>query len=193
MRLAQGRPCARVSSRRTRFYRGVRSAKRTPAAVTALVAAFDGRGTVEPRARIAEALSRASTDHDRVRAALVRMLEDDPLNAARHLVDRGEWSAVPDLVRAVEPLARSPVADCEICAGEHLRALAFAVRVLGGALSESQKARSTRCWASFVAAHGACCCAQRFRCSCRVEAGHATEPCAAGGSCGESTRGQRAC
>jgi hypothetical protein len=109
--------------------------------VHALLASFDRCGTIEERARTAEALSRTTVEDDRIRGAFVRMLEDDPVNGARYLAERGEWRAVPDLSRAVDRLALEPVADCGICAGEDLRAIAAAIRVLGGTLTKAQQAR----------------------------------------------------
>jgi hypothetical protein len=111
------------------------------AALDALLASFDRCGTIEARARIAEALSRTPIEDDRIRGALVRMLEDDPVNGARHLADRGEWRAVEDLAWAVDRLALMPVGDCALCAGEHLGAIASAMRVLGGSLSEEQRTK----------------------------------------------------
>jgi hypothetical protein len=110
-------------------------------ALDALLAAFDRCNTPEERDRIAEALSRTAVNDDRIRAAFVRMLEDDPVNGARHLADHGDWRAVADLVRAVDRLVLMPVGDCDLCSGEHLTAVASAVRVLGGTLSEEQRAK----------------------------------------------------
>lgn len=107
-------------------------------AVDPLLAAFNRCSTPEGRASLAEALSRTSVVEDRTRAAFVRMLEDDPVNGARHLADHGDWRAVEDLGRALDRLVAMPVADCALCSGEHLRAIASAVRVLGGTLSDEQ-------------------------------------------------------
>jgi len=108
-------------------------------AVDALLASFARCRTTETRARLAEALSRTTVDDDRIRVALVRMLEDDPSSGAWYLAERGEWRSVPDLSRAVDRLAVAPVADCEVCAGEHLTSIAWAIHVLGGTLSEAQE------------------------------------------------------
>lgn len=115
----------------------------TPA-VDALLASFARCGTIEVRAGIAGALSRTTVDDDRVRAAFVRMLEDDPWHGARCLAERGEWRAVPDLAGAVDRLALEPVGDCEVCAGEDLSAIAYAIRVLGGRLSQAQEGEIDR-------------------------------------------------
>jgi len=78
---------------------------------------------------------------DRIRAALVLMLEDDPVNGARCLAELGDRRGVADLASALDRLLLAPIADCDVCAGEHLRAIASAVRVLGGSLSEEQRAK----------------------------------------------------
>jgi hypothetical protein len=104
-----------------------------------LLAAFDRCSTLEGRARIAEALARTGRKDDRIRAAFVRMLEDDPANGARHLEEHGDWRSVVDLGRAVDRLVAAPVGDCDLCSGKHLTAIASAIRVLGGTLSEEQR------------------------------------------------------
>ncbi|BDG02877.1 SEC-C metal-binding domain-containing protein [Anaeromyxobacter oryzae] len=40
----------------------------------------------------------------------------------------------------MDRLSRAPVGDCDICSGEHVRAIAVAIRELGGALTEEQRA-----------------------------------------------------
>jgi hypothetical protein len=107
-------------------------------AVEPLLASFDGCDGPEGRARIAEALSRTSARDDRIRAAFARVLEDDPASGARRLADYGDWRAVEDLSRAFDRFLAAPAADCVICEGEELAAIASAMRVLGGALSEGQ-------------------------------------------------------
>ena len=106
-----------------------------PAAVDALIPALERCDASETRARIAEILSLTPVDDDRIRAALVRMLDDDPSTAARLLADRCEWRALPELVRAAERIQAEPIDCCDICTGEALGAIALAVGVLGGALS----------------------------------------------------------
>jgi hypothetical protein len=106
-----------------------------PAAVDALLPALERCEASDGRARLAEILSATPVDDDRIRAALVRMLDDDPSTAARLLADRCEWRALPDLVRAAERIQAEPIDCCDICAGEALGAIALAVGVLGGALS----------------------------------------------------------
>jgi hypothetical protein len=110
------------------------------AAVDGLVAAFDRSTTTDGRARVAEALARTTVEDDRIRAAFVRMLEDDPSNAARHLADHGDRRAVTDLARAADRLLRAPLDDCPVCAREHLKAILSAVHALGGRLSDEQLA-----------------------------------------------------
>jgi hypothetical protein len=107
-------------------------------AVDALLSALERCRAGEARARLAEILSLTPVDDGRIRAALVRMLGDDPSRAARFLADRGEWRTLPELARTVERLLAEPLGCCDICTGEALGALALAVSVLGGALSPEQ-------------------------------------------------------
>jgi hypothetical protein len=131
------------------------------APVEALLAALDDGGATEGRARdgLAEALARIPSDDARIRAALIRMLDDDPATAARLLAERGEWRAVAHLSRAVDRLLVAPVGDCDLCNREHLTAIATAVRCLGGSLGDEQRARidealerAERLWVPFEAA-----------------------------------------
>lgn len=109
----------------------------------ALVAALAACGTAERSARegLAEALAHLPSDDARIRAALVRLLDDDPATAARLLAERGEWRAVADLSKALDRLVVAPVGDCDLCNGEHLIAVATAIECLGGSLGGEQHAR----------------------------------------------------
>jgi hypothetical protein len=109
-------------------------------AVDALVAAFHAAPTREARARIAEVLLRAQVVDDRIRAALVRMLDDDATNGARGLAEYGDARALPDLARALDPAALEKAADCAICASESAVSIARAIRALGGTLTDAQAA-----------------------------------------------------
>jgi hypothetical protein len=109
-----------------------------PAAAAALLDAFGRAGRPEERGRVADGLALVGVDDDRIRAALVRTMEDDPARGARLLAARGEWRAVPDLLHTFDRLAREPIADCVLCDGMHLGAIASAVRELGGELSPAQ-------------------------------------------------------
>ncbi|GEJ56564.1 SEC-C metal-binding domain-containing protein [Anaeromyxobacter diazotrophicus] len=113
------------------------------ASLAALLAALDGCGSTEGRARegLAEALSRLPSDDARIRAALLRLLDDEPATAARLLAERGEWRAVAQLSSAMDRLLAAPVGDCDLCNREHLVAIARAVRYLGGSLGEEQRDR----------------------------------------------------
>ncbi len=150
--------CIEVLPDSNRLHRAALSALRSlgTVAVDALLAAFARCDSTEERAWIAEALSRTAGDDDRVRAALVRMLEDDPVNGARHLADRGDWRALPDVAGAFDRLVAAPIADCPICEAEQLAAIVAAVRVLGGTLTPEQRERfdevlerSRRLWTPF--------------------------------------------
>jgi hypothetical protein len=69
------------------------------------------------------------------------MLGEAPGSAASLLAQRGDWRALPDLVRALDTLSRRPVADCGICAADDLAAIGRAVLALGGTLSEEHVSR----------------------------------------------------
>ena len=131
--------------------------------VDALLATFDRCTTPGERSQIALALSRTRSEDDRIRATFVRMLEEDPMVAAHLLEEHGEWRAIPDLARALDRLVRAPVGDCDLCSSEHLRAIAAAIRRLGGTLSEAQVAALDRClersegmWTRFVDPDASC-------------------------------------
>jgi SEC-C motif-containing protein len=128
------------------------------APVDALLAALDACGTTEGLAResLAEALSCLPSDDARIRAALIRLLDDEPATAARLLAERGEWRAVAHLSQAVDRLLVAPVGDCDLCNREHLVAIARAIRCLGGSLGDEQRAgidevldRAERLWVPF--------------------------------------------
>jgi hypothetical protein len=107
----------------------------------ALLSALDRSTSVAARTSFAEVLAAAPGRDERIRAALVRMLEYAPAHAARHLARRGEWQALPHVARALDRLALAPIADCPVCAWEDLLALAAAIRSFGGELSDEQEAR----------------------------------------------------
>jgi hypothetical protein len=110
------------------------------AAVEALLAALERSDPSVDRARMAGVMARVPVDDERIRAALVRMLDDEPETGARLLAERGEWRALPDLVRCFDRIVVDPVGDCAICATENLRSVGVAVRRLGGRLSDTQSA-----------------------------------------------------
>ncbi len=112
-----------------------------PNTVGALLAAFDLCATVEGRGRIGAKLVMTGVRDGRIRAALVRMLDDDPLNAAQYLTAYRDRTALRELTVTLDRLLETPIGDCEICAAEHLTALATAIRLLGGSLSDEQRAR----------------------------------------------------
>src|SRR5512138_17637 len=109
-------------------------------ALEALLSALDRPTGVEARTSFAEVLAAAPGADDRIRAALVRMLEYAPTHAARLLGRRGEWQALPQVHGAFDRLAVAPTADCPVCAWEDLLALAATIGSLGGELSEEQEA-----------------------------------------------------
>jgi hypothetical protein len=112
--------------------------------VGALLVEFDRCATTEDRARTGAKLATFGVRDARIRAALVRMLEDDPLNAAAYLSAYGDRTAVADLSRALDRLLADPIADCDICAAEHLMAIVTALEMLGGTPTKDQVSRMTR-------------------------------------------------
>jgi hypothetical protein len=106
-----------------------------------LLAAFDAARTTPERTLAAMALARAQTRDDRILAALVRLLEENPFGAADCLATYGDPRALPDLVRAFDSDALIAQADCVICAAENLEELADSIELLGGTLTEAQRAR----------------------------------------------------
>jgi hypothetical protein len=113
-------------------------------AVDALLTAFDAASPPDARARIAEVLLRMQVADDRIRAALVRLLEEAPSTAARYLAEYGDPRALPELARALDPAALEKTADCAICASEIAVSIARAIRALGGTLTDAQRATIDR-------------------------------------------------
>lgn len=109
-----------------------------PVSVDALLAAFAG-ATPESRSYLADALAALPIEDDRIPAAIVRVLEDDPISGARCLLERGDWRAVGALSRAVDRVGTGSGCDCAICGQEQLHALATAIRGLGGSLTLAQR------------------------------------------------------
>jgi hypothetical protein len=99
------------------------------------------RSSAEDRSPIYEVLARAEVDDARLRKYLARLLVKDPVRASRTLAQRGDWRAVPDLLRALDALSRHPVADCAICAADDLSAIGSAVIALSGTLSEEYSSK----------------------------------------------------
>jgi hypothetical protein len=98
----------------------------------------DRCATAEDRARVGAKLATAGVRDARIRAALVRMLDDDPLNGAAYLSAYGDRTALPELSRALDRLLAAPVADCDVCAADHVMAIVTAFKVLRGAPSDAQ-------------------------------------------------------
>jgi hypothetical protein len=110
------------------------------AGVGAMLRVFE-RCDPEERPRVTEALARVDIADERIRMHLVRMLGEAPGFAAPLLAQRGEWQAVPDLVGALDTLARIPVALRGVCHAEDLSAIGRAVLALGGTLSGEHVSR----------------------------------------------------
>jgi hypothetical protein len=109
-----------------------------PNTVGALLVEFDACVTAEDRASVGAKLATFGVRDARIRAALVRMLDDDPLNASAYLCAYGDRTAIADLSRALDRLLATPLGDCEICAAENLMAIVTAIRELGGTPSDDQ-------------------------------------------------------
>jgi hypothetical protein len=107
--------------------------------VAALRARLDACDAPEGRTRLADALAHSAASNDELRPAFVALLADDPVSGARHLADRGDVAALPDLSRALHRLCARPIADCLLCEAEQLLALASAIRALGGSLTTLQE------------------------------------------------------
>jgi hypothetical protein len=119
----------------------------------ALLAAFDRCARPADRARIGAALATLGSHDPRIRGALMRTVEDDPVNGAALLSALGDRAAVPELKAALDRLLADPIADCVVCAAQQLVAVVGTIRVLGGSPSEPQLeeveavlARSAEVW-----------------------------------------------
>jgi hypothetical protein len=137
-------PLARYVERLVRFPVGetvLSALARLGTAGAAALLGMHERCDAEDRGRIVEALARSEARDERIRRLLLRILDEDPARGARLLARRGDWRAVPDLLRAFDTLARRPVADCDLCAADDLSAIGSAVLALGGRLSRDRSSR----------------------------------------------------
>ena len=116
----------------------------TPPSLDALLASFHAAPDSNARTLAAMALVRTRLRDDRILAALVRLLDENPLGAAACLARHGDARAIPDLVRALDSDELVAKADCAICAAEILNQIAHSIDVLGGTLTEAQRARVER-------------------------------------------------
>jgi hypothetical protein len=116
----------------------------TPPSLDALLASFHAAPDSNARTLAAMALVRTRLRDDRILAALVRLLDENPLGAAACLARLGDARAIPDLVRALDSEELVAKADCAICAAEILDQIAHAIDLLGGTLTEAQRARLER-------------------------------------------------
>jgi hypothetical protein len=117
---------------------------KTPPSLDALLASFYAAPDRVARTLVAMALVRTRLRDDRILAALVRLLDENPFGAAACLARHGDARAIPDLVRALESDELVAKADCAICAAEILDQIAHAIELLGGTLTEAQRARLER-------------------------------------------------
>jgi hypothetical protein len=112
-----------------------------PPSLDVLLASFDAAPDPAARALCAMALLRTRVRDDRILAALIRMLDENPVGGAACLARYGDARAIPNLVRALESDDLAAKADCAICAAEILGAIEHAIQVLGGTLSDAHRAR----------------------------------------------------
>ncbi len=116
----------------------------TPPSLDALLASFHAAPDSVARTMVAMALARTRRRDDRILAALVRLLDENPVGAAACLARHGDARAIPDLVRALDSDELVAKADCAICAAEILGQIAHTIELLGGTLTEAQRARLER-------------------------------------------------
>jgi hypothetical protein len=117
-------------------------------ATVPLLQAFGRATTPDQRARIGCALMRAAAKDERVRAAYVTMLADDPLNGAGYLAEHGDRGALPHLSATLDRL-QLPTAgpgDDELHRCEEIVAVAQAIRALRGAFTVAQREKFERAW-----------------------------------------------
>jgi hypothetical protein len=110
----------------------------------ALLDAFERCQTMMDRSELAELLVVVDACDDRVRGALLRVVDELPEYGAGLLLRRGDWRAVPELLRRIDHLALAPLDDCTLCAGLAVEALEAVVRALGGVLTDEQRQRIDR-------------------------------------------------
>lgn len=111
-----------------------------------LLAAFGRCTTPEGRAWIGRALLGAPQD-ERVRAAFVSMLADDPVSGAGYLSEHGDRAALPHLSATLDRLELAGVGADELRRCEEIVAVAQAIRTLRGAFTASQRAKFEHAWA----------------------------------------------
>ncbi len=116
----------------------------TPLFLDALLASFHTAPDTAARTLVAMALVRTQLRDDRILAALVRLLDENPAGAATCLARHGDARALPDLIRALESDELVARADCAICAAENLDEIAETIQLLGGTLTEAHRARLQR-------------------------------------------------
>ncbi len=115
-----------------------------PRSLDERLAAFDAAPDTVARTMVAMALARTRLRDDRIIAALARLLDENPIGAAMCLARHGDARAIPDLVRALESDELVAKADCAICAADILDQIAHSIELLGGTLTEAQRARLKR-------------------------------------------------
>lgn len=114
--------------------------RKTPPSLDSLLAQFDAAPDMGRRTLIAMALVRTRVHDDRILAALVRLLDENPYGAASCLARHGDARAVPHLARALDSDKLIAKARRSIRAAECLEHIAYAIERLGGTLTEAQRA-----------------------------------------------------
>jgi hypothetical protein len=111
-----------------------------PAVAPVALEALETTESTDGRLGLLTALTDSGVKDERIFQHLLKHLETEPDSAAMKLADYGDARALEPLQRAFERVARDPEED-ELLAGMGLIAIEAAIRVLGGTLSEGQKAQ----------------------------------------------------
>jgi hypothetical protein len=112
-----------------------------------LLEAFGRCTSPDQRARIASALRHAGAKGDRVLAAYVSMLTDDPVSGAAHLAEHGDRDVLTHLAAALDRLELGASGVDELRRCEEIVAVGQAIRALRGPFTAAQRDKLERAWA----------------------------------------------
>ncbi len=110
------------------------------ASVDELLRAFEASDTRAVRTRIAEALKRTGVRDERIRHALARLLDDDPVGGAGYLTEYGDPDALPALDSALERCGAAVRDVGDLLSAEAFLAVASAICALRGPLPPERRA-----------------------------------------------------
>jgi hypothetical protein len=113
-------------------------------AVESLLAAFEAHSDPDARAGLADALLAMEATDDRILNGLLQLLDQDAAKGASRLAEYGDPRALPALVEALDRAELAPLDSRDGLANEDVLDLAGAIKVLGGALNEVQRAKEQR-------------------------------------------------